>query len=558
MDQSTLNPLQRFWLLLKPDRNEIKNIYIYAFFLGLVNLSLPIGIQTIINLIQGGRMSTSWIVPVCFVIIGIAISGLLQINQLKITEHLQQKIFARAAFEFAYRIPKIKLEAMYKHYAPELMNRFFDVVSIQKSLSKILIDFSTASIQTFFGLLLLSLYHPFFIIFSLILIILVFTIFKLTYRNGLNSSLKESKSKYSVAHWLEEIARTNVSFKLAGLTDLPLEKTNKSVDHYIEARDQHFTVLKNQFRLMVIFKVLVAAGLLIVGSLLVMDQQMNIGQFVAAELIIILVLNSVEKLILSLEAIYDVLTSLEKVGQVTDLELEVNEGLELNSIILPQSKGLEISVNEISFSYPYQNDLIFENASLNIKSGERILVKGDSDSGKSTLLYLLAGLYKIQKGSISYNGLPISNLNPNHLRSEIGDCLMDEMLFEGTVYENITMGRKSATLENVQWAIDQLELSEFIKSLPNGYNTIIESHGKHYSKGIIDKLVLARSIVDKPKLLLVKDAFASIDKKTREHIMNFLTSRENNWTLIVASKDSLWEQKVDRIILAEQGILTEQ
>ena len=558
MDQTTNSPIKRFWQLLKPDRKEVQNIYVYAFFMGLVNLSLPIGIQAIINLIQGGRMSTSWIVLVIFVILGIAISGVLQINQLKITEHLQQKIFTRAAFEFAYRIPKIKLEAMYKHYAPELMNRFFDIISIQKGLSKILIDFSTASIQTVFGLLLLSLYHPFFIIFSLILIILVYTIFKLTYKNGLKTSLKESKSKYNVAHWLEELARTNVSFKLAGLTDLPLEKTNYATSSYVEARDEHFKVLKNQYGLMVIFKVLVAAGLLIAGSILVMDQQMNIGQFVAAELIILLVLGAVEKLILSFESIYDVLTSLEKVGQVTDLELERNDGLEINSILDANSEGLSVELQNVSFSYPYQNGFIFEEANLKIMSGERVLVRGDSDSGKTTLLYLLAGLYKVQQGAIIFNNFPLGNLNPNHLRAIIGDCLMDEMLFEGTVFENITMGRTNATLENVQWAVENLGLSDFIKSLPKGYNTVIHSQGKHFSKGIVDKLILARSIADKPKLLLVKDAFASLDSKERLKIIHFLTAPENQWTLVVASKDPSWESKVNRTILAEEGLLIEQ
>ena len=157
-----LTPVQRFWRLLRPDRKEIRNVYVYAFFFGLVNLSLPLGIQSIVNLIQGGQINTSWVVLVIFVIVGIAINGVLQVQQLKIAEHLQQKIFSRAAFEFAYRIPKVKLEALYRKYAPELMNRFFDVVAIQKGLSKILIDFSTASIQTIFGLILLSLYHPFF------------------------------------------------------------------------------------------------------------------------------------------------------------------------------------------------------------------------------------------------------------------------------------------------------------------------------------------------------------------------------------------------------------
>lgn len=558
MDQSTISPLKRFWALLKPDRREIRNIYVYAFFLGLVNLSLPLGIQSIINLIQGGQMSTSWVVLVTFVILGIAISGMIQINQLKITEHLQQKIFTRAAFEFAYRLPKVKLEAMYKHYAPELMNRFFDIISIQKGLSKILIDFSSASIQTVFGLLLLSMYHPFFIIFSLILIILVYTIFKLTYTSGLKTSLKESKSKYNVAHWLEELARTNVSFKLAGLTDLPLEKTNHTTATYVEARDEHFKILKYQYQLMVTFKVLVAAGLLIVGSILVMDQQMNIGQFVASELIILLVLGAVEKLILSIESIYDVLTSLEKVGQVTDLELENNDGLEINSILETDSKGLSVELSNVDFSYPYQNQRIFEEANIRIEAGQRVLVKGDSDSGKTTLLYLLAGLYKVQNGSIVFNGLPIGNLNPNHLRSVIGDCLMDEMLFEGTVLENITMGREKASLANVQWAVENLGLADFIKSLPKGFNTIIHSQGKHFSKGIVDKLILARSIADKPKLLLVKDAFASLDSRERFKIMEFLTAKENQWTFVVASKDPSWAAKVDRVIIAEEGLLIEQ
>ncbi len=558
MDQSTISPLKRFWALLKPDRREIRNIYVYAFFLGLVNLSLPLGIQSIINLIQGGQMSTSWVVLVSFVILGIAISGMIQINQLKITEHLQQKIFTRAAFEFAYRIPKVKLEAMYKHYAPELMNRFFDIISIQKGLSKILIDFSSASIQTVFGLLLLSMYHPFFIIFSLILIILVYTIFKLTYKSGLKTSLKESKSKYNVAHWLEELARTNVSFKLAGLTDLPLEKTNYTTASYVEDRDEHFKILKYQYQLMVTFKVLVAAGLLIVGSILVMDQQMNIGQFVASELIILLVLGAVEKLILSIESIYDVLTSLEKVGQVTDLELESNDGLEIGSILEADSKGLCVELHSVDFSYPYQNQRIFEEANIRIEAGQRILVKGDSDSGKTTLLYLLAGLYKVQNGSVVFNGLPIGNLNPNHLRSVIGDCLMDEMLFEGTVLENITMGREKASLANVQWAVENLGLADFIKSLPKGFNTIIHSQGKHFSKGIVDKLILARSIADKPKLLLVKDAFASLDSRERFKIMDFLTAKENQWTLVVASKDPSWAAKVDRVIIAEEGLLIEQ
>lgn len=552
----TLKPLERFWLLIKPDKKEIRNIYVYAFFYGLVNLSIPVGVQAIINLIQGGQISTSWAILVFFVILGIIIMGILQINQLKISENLQQKIFTRAAFEFAYRIPRIKLEALYKHYAPELMNRFFDIVSIQKGLSKILIDFSTASIQTVFGLLLLSLYHPFFIIFSLILIALVYTIFKLTSKRGLETSLKESKKKYNVAHWLEELARTSVSFKLAGVTDLPMHRTDKEVDGYITQRESHFKVLVNQYTLMIAFKVLVASGLLIIGSILVMEQQMNIGQFVAAEIIILLIIGSVEKLILSLETIYDVLASLEKVGQISDLELEESTGVNIKTV-LDGENGLSVEMSHIDFSYPDQKQLLFRDLSLKLAPNERISLMGSSDSGKTTLLYLLAGLYKVNKGSIIYNGLTFGNLNPNCLRSYIGDCLMDELLFEGTIFENITMGRERATFQNVKWAVENLGLSDFINTLPNGYDTVIKTQGKGFSKGIVDKIILARSIADRPKLLLVKDEFTSLVGEEREKVMRFLTDKNNNWTLIIATREESLTKLTDRTLVVKEGKLIE-
>ncbi len=554
----TYSPIQRFWLLLKPDQSEIRNVYIYAFFNGLVNLSLPIGIQSIINLIQGGQMNTSWVILVSFVILGVAITGLLQISQLKITEHLQQKIFTRAAFEFAYRIPKIKLEAIYKHYAPELMNRFFDVVSVQKGLSKILIDFSTASIQAVFGLILLSLYHPFFIIFSLILVVLLFAIFKLTGRRGLETSLEESKSKYNVAHWLEELARTNVTFKLAGKTDLPLERINASTDDYVKAREGHFKVLIQQYSLMIVFKVLVAMGLLVIGSILVMEQQMNIGQFVAAEIIILLVLASVEKLILSLETIYDVLTSLEKIGQVTDFDLENETGVDIGTHT--PNKGLTVELAHVNFSYPEQNKLVLNDVSMRIESGEKVIIKGENNSGKSTLLYMLAGVYDAKSGYLSYNELPVGNLELSALRTVIGDCLMDELLFEGTVFENISMGRDDATFENVKWAVEMMGLTEFIKRLPQGFDTVILPQGRQFSDGIVSKLVLARSIADKPRLLLIKDVFSSIESKERRRILNFLLEDEHPWSMVVATaeNDRTLESKADKVYLIEDGILTLQ
>ncbi|MEY4013064.1 MAG: hypothetical protein RIT22_2188, partial [Bacteroidota bacterium] len=217
-------PLQRFYNLLKLDRRDISQIFFYAIFSGLVSLSLPLGIQAIINLIQAGRVSISWVVLVVIVVIGVALVGILSLMQLRITENLQQKIFVRSSFEFGYRLPKIKFEELYNQYPPELANRFFDTLTIQKGTSKLLIDFSTALLQIAFGILLLSLYHPFFIFFGVLLAFLLYSIFRFSFEAGLSSSLKESKYKYKVVSWLQEIARNNFSFRKQENFDFALEK----------------------------------------------------------------------------------------------------------------------------------------------------------------------------------------------------------------------------------------------------------------------------------------------------------------------------------------------
>ncbi len=542
-----ISPIKRFWLLLNEDKSDITRIYTYAVFHGLVNLSIPLGIQAIVNLIQGGQVSTSWIVLVAIVVAGVVFSGVLQLLQLRIIEDMQQKLFVRSAFEFTFRIPKIKAEAIDKYNAPELMNRFFDTLSIQKGLSKILIDFSTATLQVLFGLLLLSFYHPFFILFSFALVFLVYIIYMLTAKKGLDSSLKESKYKYRVAFWLQNLAQNKDTFKLAGATELHLSKTDTHVQGYLNYREKHFKVLRQQYSLLVVFKSLVAAGLLIIGGLLVLNQQMNIGQFIAAEIIILLVLNSVEKLILSIENIYDVLSALEKIGLVTDMETEASTGQNFN-LVYQNGSGIEVEVKALEFAYPDASRKAIDHFNMHVQAGEKICIVGENGSGKSTLLHLIAGLYQVQDGSISFNGLPIGNFNPENMRANMGIRFAEEQLFQGTLYDNISIGRLDVKFDDVLWAIDKMQLYEFVKSLPKGLDTEIGAEGDKLSKSIVQKILLARSIANKPGLLLLENSIVFIEKEDKEKIIDFLCSRAQAWTLIATSSDLYLRNACTRMV----------
>lgn len=549
---SKLTAMQRFFGMLKADKQDIAYIYIYSIFSGLINLSLPVGIQAIISLIMAGQVSTSWGVLATLVTIGVAVVGGLKIMQLVITESLQQRIFTRSAFEFAYRIPRFKTESIFKNYPPELVNRFFDTLTVQKGLPKILMDFSAAGLQILFGLILISFYNSAFLAFGLGLITILVLIFFWTGQRGLETSLKESKYKYQVAHWLEEIARTMHSFKLAGTSKLHLQKVNDLTVNYLDARKKHFKILLFQFISIASFKTIITGGLLILGSILVINGEINIGQFVAAEIVIIQVMNAAEKLILSMDTIYDTLTALEKIGAVTDIPLEEDEGLDfkdINSI----DKGIKVKATNLSYTFPNEHEPLLKRLSFEIKMGEKVCIAGYNGAGKSTLLHIIAGLYEDFTGALTYNDIPRDNLNINSLRYYIGNYSPQDDLFDGTLLENITMGDETVSLQDVSWAVKAIGLQGFIDNLSKGYNTIIEPTGGTMSRTVIKKIILVRAIVHKPRLLAMEELLAKFERKERENIIDFLTNKKQKWTLAVVSNDPDLARKCDRVIVLKDG-----
>ena len=554
MAKSIMTSWQRLIGLLSLDKKDIFQIFYYAIFAGLVNLSLPLGVQAIINLIQGAQVSTSWIILVILVTLGVAFGGLLQLTQFRIIENVQQKIFTRSSFEFAYRFPKIKMGELRNYYPPELANRFFDTLTVQKGLSKILVDFPAALLQIIFGLLLLSFYHPFFIIYGILLLALIYLVFKYTAQRGLDTSLEESKYKYQVAHWIQEVARSIMSFKLSGKTSHAMDKNDALVTQYLGARESHFKVLIVQFIQMIGFKVLVTAGLLIIGGVLVLNQEMNIGQFVAAEITILLVISSVEKLITGLETFYDLLTSLEKLGQVVDKELEPQNGEKP----FKEGDGFTVELDWVSYSVPGRSRNILDDVSLTIGRECSILIQGPNGSGKSTLLRMIAGIIEPDKGDIFVNNVSIKGINLNYYRSHIGQSLVEESPFEGTILNNLTFGDPDVPVEDVYWALEKTGLTQFVKEQPNGLNTMLYPEGRQIPSAISKKIVLARSIVRKPQLLILKDPLDHFDPMEAKEIMDFITAEDRPWALVVVSQNEDWRRRCGRIIKVENGKLKEE
>jgi ABC-type bacteriocin/lantibiotic exporter with double-glycine peptidase domain len=544
-------PLKRLFKMLRPERKDIGYIYIYAIVIGILNLSLPLGIQAIIGLVSGGLAFSSVYVLIGVVIIGVTIAGIMQIYQLTLVEVLQRRVFTKAAFEFTYRIPRVKSESLLGSYAPELMNRFFDIVNVQKALPKVLIDMTAAVIQILFGVLLLSLYHPYFIAFGFLTIFIVVIVIYYNAPKGMETSLLESKYKYKVAQWLEDIARTLFAFKSAGSTKMPMEKMDYLVNNYLKYRAKHYKVLLNLYGSAVFFKAFITGLLLILGTTLVIDRQISLGQFVASEIIIVLVVSSVEKLISGTETVFDLLTAIEKMGHVTDLPLERQTGLQIN--FHKENHGLDVRIQNMNYRYADGTKYVLKDINLEIKPNESVCITGTNGSGKETLLKILSAIFTDFEGSIFYNDLSIKDIELNFIRDAIERNLTSDLIFDGTMLDNIVMGRASITLSDVQWALKKLHMNENIAELEQGLTTQMIAGGTRFSESFIAKISVARCVVEKPKLLMINDIYRELHKSERMSAIAFLTDKSNPWTLLTISNDPMIMAACDRVIVLDEG-----
>ncbi len=540
------SPAGRILELLRLEKNEITAIYFYAILNGLIQLSMPLGVQAIIGYVLGASMRASLVVLIILVVLGVLMAGIMQVNQMKIIEKIQQKIFVRYSLAFAEHIPNLDLKKNDAVYLPELVNRFFDVPLLQKSLSKILLEIPTAVIQILFGLILLTFYHPAFILFGVLLVTILFLILRYTGGRGLRTSQEKSKYKYKVAAWLEETARVIKSIKTGKSHNLHLKKADEEISGYLAARNNHFRVLLFQFNMLVLFKTIITAAMLVVGTLLMVNQQLTVGQFIAAEIVILLVLNSVEKLIINLGSVYDTLTAVEKAAEITDRPVE-KKGTQL---LPPMAAGVKLALKEVGFSY---NDVqqVLHHISFTVQPGEKVCVLGKHSSGKSTLLKLMAGSYTGFSGSLLLDDIPIGEYDLDSVRAQTGVLLHEQDIFSGTLWDNIVLGNENISLAEIREYVEKTGLNEFIATLPEGYQTLLDPMGKKLPRNVVYRILLVRALAGRPRLLLLEDPWINMDPGYRNRIAGLLREITHT-TVVIFSTDETYADICDRKLLMDE------
>lgn len=551
-DHHYATPMERLGALLITDKHDLGILIVYTVITSLVSLAVPLAAQALVNTIAAGIFLQPLIVLSLIVLFGLLFGSVVRMLKFCIVENLQQRIFANITLRLSERIPAIKSSALNSEYMPELINRFFDVVTIQKSWSKLLLEVPTAALQVVLGLVIMAFYSPLLLAFDVIIIL--FIVFAVTVLGigGLRTSIRESVLKYRVAEWLEDMGRCQSSLKTNGITHFLARRSDALVINYLRARSDHFAVLFRQALGTYLFQALASAGILAIGGWLVINRQLTLGQLVAAELIVLNVLSALEKLIRNCDTFYDLLTGLDKVGHITDLPIERSTGIELPHA----SEGLHIECLKLHFSYDATREILSE-IDLEVESGQRASLVGASGAGKTTLASLVCGLQEPSHGTVEINGFDVRDLSLLSLRRQVGFVGDINEIFEGSIEENVGLGRPTVSHRDIRWALDAAQFTEDLVVLPNGINTMLVSGGRNLSRGQVQRLLIARAIAGRPNLLILDEAFTGIDEKTKLKIIDALFAKENRWTVFDISHDAEVVMRSDKVYVLSNRRISE-
>jgi ABC-type bacteriocin/lantibiotic exporter with double-glycine peptidase domain len=452
-------------------------------------------------------------------------------------------VFVRVAADLAHRLPHVDLQAFDRRHGPELVNRFFDVLTVQKAAATLLLDGVTLALQVLIGLVLLGFYHTLLLGFDVVLMGALAFLFTVLGRNAVRTAVRESIAKYEVAGWMEEVARHPVAFKTAGGPLLARTRADALTRAYLLARADHFRILLRQIGFALLLQVGANVALLGIGGVLVGRGELTLGELVAAEIVVTMVVASFTKLGKQLEAYYDLLAAVDKLGHLIDLPLE-RDGTEGPA---PGPGGARVAVRGVWFTYPGARAPALAGAVLDVAPGERVAVAGPEGVGKSTLADLLFALRVPDRGWIELDGTDLRALHREALREQVALVKGVEVI-EGTVLENVRVGRPGVTPADVRDALTQVGLLDTVLALPDGLDTELWTGGAPLSQGQTNRLMIARAIAGRPRLLVLDESLDRLSPEVGESVLGALLGPGARWTLIVVTDSEQVAKRCDRIV----------
>lgn len=544
-------PLERLISLLRPERLDIGVLCFFSVITGLLYLATPLAVDAVVqNIAFGGQQKVYVQTLLIFsfaLLVFLALLSLISAVQHALAELIQQRLFVRLSSDLAFRLPRLRMNSLESTPSVELVNRFLDITTLQKSSALILLDAINLILSASIGLIVLAFYHPFLLAFDLILIILLLLVFFVFGRRGINTSIQESYAKHAVAGWFEQIVMFPLLFKSKEARSYSTNIADNLVNDYLSKRKGHYRILLRQIIGLLAIQAVANAALLAMGGWLVLRGELTLGQLVASELILSAIVAAVVYLGKHVEAWYDAMAATDKLGSIVDLQIEPEKGEPFTA----KPGGLRIKMVDLKFAYDSHSSL-FNKINLEIQSGEIMGITGPVGSGAGTLLQLLYGLRPVSEGMIFYEGQDLKHLNIRNVRSNVV-LIRDVEVFAGTILENLRLGNEELPLNKIFETLEEVGLLARVKLLPQGINTPLNLGGRPLSDSERIKLCVARALLSDPSLLMIDRFLDGIDPNTSSNLFKVLFEKSKGMTLVVATRDREILERCHRVACIQDG-----
>lgn len=543
MSDRPLRSLSRIWSLLHWERRDLRLVFLFALFISVLSLATPITIEALVNTVTFGvaMWPVIWLAVIMLFCLGFA--ALIQMLETWVIELLQQRLFVRVVADFAYRLPRVRLDAYEEQHGPQLLNHFFDLMTVQKSTAALLLDGTRIIIATVVGLIVLSVYHPLLLAFAIGLILMLIVLFLLGF-GGVRTSIDESEAKYRTAAWLQQITGMPRTFKTGAGPGLALQRSHELIDNYVSLRRRHFSVVFRQVIFSLGIQVAASVSLLGLGGYLVIQQQLTLGQLVAAELIVALVAGNLAKAGKYLEHWYDLCTGMTKLGYITDLPIERLEG----EPMLRKDGGIDLAVQTMGYNAAHT---AIGEVTWQVAANERVAIAGPVGSGKTAILDIIAGLRDPDSGRVLLDGVDLRDLQLESVRGQVAMVHAIE-IFTGTIDENIKAGRDIDPTA-IRQALQTVRILDTVHAMPDGIHTALNPSGFPLSPGLALRLMLARAMVGRPRLLILDGILDVMDPVDDNALFDTLFDRTMPWTLVIVSRRPEILARCDRVITIGAG-----
>ncbi|MBA4284220.1 MAG: hypothetical protein C0434_01655 [Xanthomonadaceae bacterium] len=499
-----------FKAILGPEKSFYWLAAIYSIATSVLTLAVPLSVQVLIATVSNTALLQP-VVVLALILFGLlGMYGALYVVQAHLMDRFERRFFARYTQDIVLRSVHSAVAAGRRMNREELANRFFEIVSVQRNVPTIVLNGSAILMQAIVGIIVVSAYHPAFVVFSMALVVIAWLIWKIWANRAIDSKVHASKAKFKVARWLEELARVHPSFQSTRTIRYATHEAEALIAGYASAHRSHFGYKLAQTVGYFGLYAVASAALLGVGGWLVIINELTLGQLVAAELIFAAVFYSLTRLPALLDNYYELCAAVDKLGEFLELELEdAAKGEPVPS----GPVGLTLDAAAITVG---SGGALFNVA---IPAGRKVFVNCEDDELRDALLAVLRRHRPLQSGRMRLGPAEIGDLHLHQLREALLVVDSSEPL-ERSIAENLGLGDPAVSRSAMREVLDVLGLSAAIDRLPEGLDSVLARCGDPLTPEQMLLLRIAAALLDKPRLLIVTPVADRLSLASRQAVLD--------------------------------------